>query len=136
MMKKMVLFFVLVLFTSMLFSQAREEQAVEQAVQELRKAMIDANKSALENLVLDKLSFGHSPGYVEDKKVFIENIVSNKSDFVTMDLSNQTISISDNVALVRHKLDAKTNNDGVAGEGHLFFFFLWEEKRGQKKKIG
>src|SRR4051812_46275786 len=135
MMKKMVLFFVLVLFTSMLFSQAREEQAVEQAVQELRKAMIDANKSALENLVLDKLSYGHSPGYVEDKKVFIQNIVSNKSDFVTMDLSNQTISISDNVALVRHKLDAKTNNDGVAGEAHLLVLLVWQKKAGQWKLL-
>jgi len=61
--------------------------------------------------------------------------VSNKSDFVTIDLSNQTISISDNVALVRHKLDAKTNNDGVAGEAHLLVLLVWQKKGGQWKLL-
>jgi ketosteroid isomerase-like protein len=135
MMKKNFLFLVVMLFTTVLFAQQKEEQEVAQAVEKLKKAMIDADKSTLENLVSDKLTYGHSPGYVEDKTVFIQNIVSNKSDFVTMDLTNQTITISDNVALVRHKLDAKTNNDGVAGEAHLLVLLVWQKKAGQWKLL-
>src|SRR3954470_9937307 len=135
MMKKGALLFVLVLFTTLTFAQTKEEQAVAQAVEKLRKAMIDADQKTLESLVLDQLSYGHSPGYVEDKKVFIQNIVSNKSDFVTMDLTNQTITLSDNVALVRHKLDGKTNNDGVAGEAHLLVLLVWQKKGGQWKLL-
>jgi hypothetical protein len=135
MMKRSLLFFVLVLFTTLTFAQSKDEQAVAQAVEKLRTAMIDADRSTLEALTSDKLTYGHSPGYVEDKKVFVENIVNNKSDFVTMDLSDQTISISDNVALVRHKLDAKTNNDGVAGEAHLLVLLVWQKKGNQWKLL-
>lgn len=135
MIKKSWLFLVLVLFTTLTFAQGKDEQAVAQAVEKLRKAMIDADRTTLENLTSDKLTYGHSPGYVEDKKLFIDNIMSNKSDFVTMDLSDQTISISDNVGLVRHKLDAKTNNDGVPGEAHLLVLLVWQKKGNQWKLL-
>jgi len=135
MMKKSVLFFVLIIFSTVLFAQAKEEQAVAQVVEKLRQAMVDADQKTMESLVSDKLSYGHSPGFVEDKKVFIQNIMNNKSDFVTMDLTNQTISISDNVAIVRHKLDAKTNNDGVAGEAHLLVLMVWQKIGGQWKLL-
>ena len=134
-MKKSVLFFVLIIFSTVLFAQAKEEQAVAQVVEKLRQAMVDADQKTMESLVSDKLSYGHSPGFVEDKKVFIQNIMNNKSDFVTMDLTNQTISISDNVAIVRHKLDAKTNNDGVAGEAHLLVLMVWQKIGGQWKLL-
>lgn len=124
------MFFFLMLFTVVTFAQTKEEQAVAQVVEKLRKAMIDADKNTLENLVSEHLSYGHSPGYVEDKKVFIENIMNGKSDFVTINLTDQTIDISDNNAIVRHKLDATTNNDGKPGEAHLLVLLVWQKKAG------
>ena len=41
---------------------------------------------------------------IEDKNEFVEKLVSGKSDFVTIDLTEQTISISDKTAIVRHIL--------------------------------
>ena len=128
-MKRSFIFFFLILFSICTFAQTKEEQAVAKVVEKLRKAMVDANKNELESLVSDKLSYGHSPGYVEDKKLFVDNIVSGKSDFVTMELTNQTISISDNNAIVRHKLDAVTNNSGQPGEAHLLVLMVWQKKK-------
>ncbi len=102
---------------------------VAKATEELRKAMIDADKPALEKLTAQKLSYGHSSRVIDNKKEFVENLVNGKSDFVTIDLSGQTISISGKVAVVRHILHAKTINNGTAGETHLQVLLIWQKHK-------
>jgi len=103
---------------------------VADAVEQLRAAMVDANKTVLEKLVAEKLSYGHSSGHIDDKKEFVEKIVSGASDFVTIYLTEQTISISDNVAVVRHVLSAKTNDAGKGpGEVHLQVLMIWQKQK-------
>src|SRR5215510_11989191 len=91
-------------------AQSKDETDVAAAVDKLKKAMIDGDKKGLDEIVMDKLSYGHSSGRVEGKAEFVDNIVSGKSDFVTIDLADQSISISDDIAVVRHKLNATTND--------------------------
>ena len=43
-------------------AQSKDEVAVANAVEALKKAMIDADKAALENIATDELSYGHSSG--------------------------------------------------------------------------
>jgi hypothetical protein len=135
MLKKSCLFLLMVLSAMLSFAQTKDEQAVARQVEKLRKAMIDANETVLQSLTSNKLTYGHSSGAIEDKKLFVGNIVNNKSDFVTMNLTNQTISISDNVALVRHKLDAITHNDGKPAEAHLLVLLVWQKTNGQWKLL-
>ncbi|MGI8637645.1 MAG: nuclear transport factor 2 family protein [Segetibacter sp.] len=135
MIKKSGLFLFLMLFTMLSFAQSKDEQAVSQVVEKLKKAMVDADKTALTALTSEKLTYGHSTGAIEDKKLFIENIMNNKSDFVNINLSDQTIIISDNVAWVRHKLDATTNNDGKPGEAHLYVLLVWQKQADQWKLL-
>jgi len=52
-------------------AQGGDETAVNQAIEDLRKAMIDADKARLEDLVADQLSYGHSGGVIETKEQFI-----------------------------------------------------------------
>jgi ketosteroid isomerase-like protein len=114
---------------------AQTENKVAEAVEQLRKAMIDGNKTDLENLVSDKLSYGHSGGHIDDKKEFVEKIASGKSDFVTIDLTEQTISISGKTAIVRHILSAKTNDDGKPGDVHLRVMLVWQKQSGKWKLL-
>lgn len=116
-------------------AQTKQEKAVTDAVEKLRVAMIDADKIALESLATDELSYGHSGGHIDDKKEFVEKIVSGKSDFVTIDLSEQTISISGKTAIVRHILKAKTNDDGKPGEVHLRILLVWQKQGGKWKLL-
>ncbi len=99
--------------------------AVAQAVESLRKAMIDADKVALDRLTADQLSYGHSGGSIETKAAFIEAIVSGVSDFQTIDLTEQTIMITDKTAMVRHHLVAVTANRGVPGQANLSVLLIW-----------
>ncbi len=109
--------------------------AVAQAVESLRKAMIDADKSTLERLLADQLTYGHSGGNIETKAAFIESLVSGTSDFVTIDLSNQTISIVDKTALVRHQLVASTSNRGVAAQINISVLLVWIKQGNQWKLL-
>src|SRR5690242_12506504 len=93
-------------------SQNKDEQAVADAVRQLNQAMIDGNHIALDQLTSDWLSYGHSSGLIEDKNTYITSIVDGKFGFTSIDLTNQTIAISDNVALVRHRFEAATDDKG------------------------
>jgi ketosteroid isomerase-like protein len=116
-------------------AQNKEEAAVTAAVENLRKAMIDGDKAGLQNVTADQLSYGHSSGKVEDKATFVDNIASGKSDFVTIDLTNQTIAISGDAAIVRHSLSATTNDGGKPGTVNLNILLIWQKQKGQWKLL-
>jgi len=116
-------------------AQSQAERKIAEAVESLKNAMINADKNALENLVADKLSYGHSGGAIDDKKTFVEKLVSGQSDFVTIDLSEQTISISGSAAIVRHILKAKTNDGGKPGEVNLRILLVWQKQNGGWKLL-
>ena len=134
-MKRIFLIMPMLFFGLILFSQSNSERRVADAVEQLRKAMIDGNRSELERLAADQLSYGHSGGHVEGKAEFVEKIVSGKSDFVTIDLLDQTISISKKMAVVRHKLNATTNDNGKPGEVHLLVLLIWQKQKGEWKLL-
>jgi len=120
----------------MMRAQTADEKAVAAAVETLRKAMVDGEKAALEKITADALSYGHSSGKVEDKAAFIDAMVTGKSDFKTIVLTDQSITVSENVALVRHKLSGETNNDGQPGTVNLGVLLVWQKQKGQWKLIG
>lgn len=129
--KKFIAFlFILTIFVNVIMAQSKEEKAVAAAVETLRMAMIDGNKQTLEAIAADQLSYGHSSGKVEDKKTFVTTLTSGKSDFVTIDLSNQTIAVSGETAIVRHKLDATTNDNGQPGTVSLSILTVWQKQKG------
>jgi len=116
-------------------AQSKSEKEVAGVVEQLRKAMVDADSAMLQNLTLSKLSYGHSSGHIDDQNAFVKKIITGKSDFVTLEFANQTISINKNVALVRHQLHAKTNDNGVPGEVHLSVLLIWQKLHGQWKLL-
>lgn len=113
---------------------AQKESEAAAAVEGLRKAMIDADRTALNKWTSDDLSYGHSGGKVEDKAAFVEAITSGKSDFVSIELSEQTIRIVGKTAIVRHILFANTNDGGKPGTVKLAILLVWQ-KQGRQWKL-
>jgi len=111
-----------------LTAQTKDEKAVSEAVELLRKTMVDPDKATLDKLTSVKLSYGHSSGKVEDKTSFVESLVSGKSDFVSITLSNQTIVVSGNTAIVRHQLEGNTNDNGKPAPVKLAVLLVWNQK--------
>lgn len=121
---------ILFLLPVVVVAQSKEEAEVTKAVETLHKAMIDANKEALDKATAAGLSYGHSNGRVENKKEFIESLTSGKSDFVTIDITEQTISIQNNVAIVRHILSGTTNDSGKPGTVKLKVLLVFTKQHG------
>jgi ketosteroid isomerase-like protein len=117
------------------FAQTKDESAVAAAVEKLKKAMIDGDRASLTAIASEKLSYGHSGGLVEGKEEFVEKIASGKSDFVTMELSDQTIAVSGNVALVRHQLNATINDNNTPGTVKLKVLLVWQKDKGEWKLL-
>lgn len=134
-MKKIFLFLLVLSISLISVAQSKQKKTVAAAVEKLRLAMIDADKISLERLVADKLSYGHSGGHIDDKKEFVEKIVSGKSDFVTIDLEEQTIVVCGKTAIVRHIMKAKTNDNGKPGTVHLRILLVWQKQGGKWKLL-
>ncbi len=116
-------------------AQSQTEKDVAASVEQLRKLLIDPDSTALSNLVCDQLSYGHSSGHLEDKKTFIHSLVSGESDFITLDLSEQTIAVVDRTAIVRHVLNASINDHGKPGVIKLGVLTTWVKQKGQWKLL-
>ncbi len=99
--------------------------SIEAAVETLRKAMVDADSAKLSSLTSAQLSYGHSGGMVQNKQEFIHALTNGSSDFVTINLADQTVQIIGNTAIVRHVLTATTNDNGKAGNVKLDILLVW-----------
>lgn len=105
---------------------------VSNAVEQLRKAMVDADTVTLEKLTLSDLNYGHSSGKVQTKKEFISDLATGASDFVSIDLTEQTIKVVGNTATVRHILSAVTNDKGKGpGTVKIGILLVWVKNKGQ-----
>lgn len=136
-MKKLMISFVIALtvFVS-LNAQVKQEKAVLAAVEKLRLAMISGNEAELRTISSEKLSYGHSGGLVENQQQFVEKFKTGASDFVTIELKNQTITISGNTAIVRHELHATTNDNNKPGEVHLRVMLVFQKQAKEWKLLG
>lgn len=132
-MKKITLLALALIFPAViLLAQKKDEQAVADAVKQLNQAMIDANQITLDHFTSKKLSYGHSNGLIEDKDAYITAIINGTSGFTSIDLTDQTIALSDNVAIVRHKFTAGTDNRGQQpGTVKLSVLQIWQKEKGK-----
>lgn len=122
-----------ILFTVGLSAQKKGTASVQKAVEQLSKAMISGKADELNAIVSDQLGYGHSSGLVEGKAEFMDKFLTGKTDFVTIDLSEQTIDIKGKSAIVRHILNAKNNDNGVPGTVKLKVLLVFHKEKGQWK---
>lgn len=132
--KGMVLLLMLVMVMGAA-AQDKKAVAVSAAAEKLRVAMIDADSATLSSLADDQLSYGHSGGAVENKKEFVAKIISGRSDFVTITITNQTVAIAGNTAIIRHHLEATTNDSGKPGAVKLQVMQVWYKMKGKWKLL-
>ncbi|MDA8521117.1 nuclear transport factor 2 family protein [Acidovorax sp. NCPPB 4044] len=116
-------------------SSANDEQSVATAAERLRIAMIDPSPEALGQLVANDLSYGHSGGRVDTKASFIGDLMNGKSDFVTIVITDQSIKVVGDAAIVRHTLTADTNDSGKPGKVQIKILGVWQKQAGQWKLL-
>ena len=116
-------------------AQGSEEGAVNQAVDDLRKAMLAADQAGLEALVADQLSYGHSGGVIESKGQFVNVIASKKTIYKSITLSEPSVAVVGNNAIARHIFSAETEADGKAGSARVGVLQVWTKQDGRWKLL-
>ncbi|WP_413734109.1 nuclear transport factor 2 family protein [Sodalis sp. RH21] len=109
------------------FAQSADTTAVTKAVETMRQAMVSAKKADLEKVGAPTLSYGHSSGKIQNNAEFVDAIVTGQSQFKTLDLKDQTVQVDGDVAIVRHILQAKTNDGGKPGEVKIGVMQVWQK---------
>ncbi len=108
---------------------------VARAAEQLRLSMIDPNHAALDALLADELSYGHSNGRVETKAGLVSELMDGRSDFVSIEITDQSVVLAgDATAIVRHTLSAETNDSGNPGKVVLKVLCVWL-KRGFRWRL-
>jgi ketosteroid isomerase-like protein len=116
-------------------AQSGDEAAVAQAVEAFRNAMLKADRSQLEALCADQLSYGHSAGRVENKSQFIDAATSGRSTWKFITLTDQTNQIVGNSAIVRHTLTGETERDGKTNPVKIGVLMVWHKHDGKWKLL-
>jgi len=109
---------------------------VEASVDALNKAMISADRPVLEKLTMDELSYGHSTGAVEDKTLYIKNIMAGSPKFSEISNADQTVNIAGENAIVRDISSIKgTRPDGTPLDIKIGVLMVWKKTGGDWKLL-
>lgn len=111
-----------------LAAQSSDEAAVAAGVEELHNAIIAADAAKLGAVSAETLTYGHSAGRLENKAQFIDQLVSKRSVYRSIDVHDQKIIVSGNVATVRHNLAVVTVSNGKDVPSKLGVLLVWQKQ--------
>src|SRR6266567_8662563 len=89
------------LHSAAVVAESSDEAAVNQAVEALRKALLEADKARLQQLGADQLSYGHSDGRVQTKAEFIDGVMTRKAIVKSLAFPELTVAVVGNAAIAR-----------------------------------
>ena len=88
--------------------------------------MISADGALLDQLASEELTYGHSGGQMQNKQEFMFSFTNGDSVFTDIEISNQSIRVIGNTAIVRHTLSASTNDKGKGpGSVKISILLVW-----------
>ncbi|WP_431291779.1 nuclear transport factor 2 family protein [Pedobacter sp. P26] len=135
--KKLLILSCLLISMHFCFAQkTNAEKEVNDSVSKLISLMINPDSLGLDKLLLNNLSYGHSSGKVQTKQEFMHSLLSGESDFLDINLTDQSVIIQNKTALVRHTLNAKTNDKNVPGNVKLYILLIWSKEKSGWKLLG
>ena len=112
------------------------EKDVAQAVDHLTQAMLKKNIPELNALTAENLTYGHSSGKIQNKQEYIADIETGRSAFKTLEMQNQTITLSGDVALVRNHFSAQALKGTEVVPTEIENFQIWQKQKGKWLLVG
>jgi hypothetical protein len=117
------------------YAEAGDEAAVKDAVEALRMALLKADKTKLETLSANQLSYGHSDGRVQDKAEFVDGVVTRKATVKSIDFPELKVSVTGNTAVARHLYVSESELDGKPNSVKIGTLQVWQKQDGNWKLL-
>jgi ketosteroid isomerase-like protein len=113
---------------SIALAQNQSQTEVERSMESLSAAIIAADQKALETITANEIIYAHSDGRIQDKKEFIEALVTGKSAFTKIQLSDQKVSFIGDLAFVSNHMSADIAPSGKPAHVELNIFYVWKKE--------
>ncbi len=117
------------------FAQSVKETQVISTLEDRRiEAILKKDIKALEELLAGDMTYGHSNGVTENKKVFIDNLRTGARTYTAIDRRDVNIRVYKNTALITGiaALKAAVNGNPV-NIGDVRFLAVWIKEKGKWK---
>jgi len=114
-----------------LAARADDATDITAAVEAFRIGLKDGNRAGLEAVVSSDLSYGHSSARVENRQQFLDNATSGAAPFRTLDLSDQTVRVTGDTAVVRHRFTAEQQSGGQMVNVRIGVLQVWQKQSGR-----
>ena len=115
--------------------QTQDETQLTQRLERFRKAMIQPDSAVLADLASDDLEYVHSSGTVRNKQEFINEFMKRWTNFSKVTITNQTIKLTGDNAIVRHRLVADAHNPGYPAVVDIIVLMVWRKEEGKWKML-
>ncbi|MCA3388553.1 MAG: nuclear transport factor 2 family protein [Roseomonas sp.] len=109
-------------------AQGSDAAAVAAAVEALTKAMLAGDRAGLMAVTHERLSYGHSAGRIENRQQFIDPLVNKTSVFRSITVSDQTIDVVGDDAIVRHVLRGESESNGRVNPVNIGILQVWKKQ--------
>ncbi len=101
--------------------------SLTETIEKFHKALIEPDSATLSGFVSDSLSYGHSSGKIENKEQFINTLTTGVSNFLSITITNQRVTLFSTTSIVRHDLEAAIHDkDKPAMTIHLRILMVWQ----------
>ena len=117
------------------YAQTQGETQLTQRLEQFRLSMIHPDSIVLADLASDDLEYVHSSGTVRNKQEFINEFMKRWTNFSKVTITNQTIKITGDNAIVRHRLVADAHNPGYPAVVDIIVLMVWRKEGGTWKML-
>src|SRR5215831_8153832 len=120
---------------SSVVAASADEAAVAQAIEALRKAILGQEKTQLEALCAEQLSYGHSDGRVQNKAEFIDGVMTRKQVVKSLTFPELKVAVVGNAAIARHIYLSDSERDGKTTTTKIGALQVWQKQDGAWKLL-
>lgn len=96
--------------------------------------MVEKDTAVLQELTMEKLTYGHSSGTIENQSEYVDGVLNGAFQFSSITPVDQTVSTSGDIGLVRHIFEADGTNNGNPAKVRIGCLLIFQ-KEGQWKLL-
>ena len=111
------------------------EALVAGALERFNEVMVHPDSMVLSDIASDDLVYVHSSGTVRNKQGFIDEFIRRSTNFSKVTIFDQTIKITGDNAIVRHRLVANAHNPGYPSVVDIIILMVWRKEDGKWKML-
>ena len=116
-------------------AQSNDEALVARALERFNDVMVHPDSLGLADIASDDLVYVHSSGTVRNKQGFIDEFMKRLTNFSKVTILDQTIKISGDNAIVRHRLVADAHNPGYPPVVDIIILMVWRKENSKWKML-